>query len=304
MPELLENAIMQNDHAYVQQGLNQFDPVPANSVNEALQTGLMIACQHKSIETVKVFLKMSTTVKNDDPSYCNVNLVDTSGWTALHYAAQSGTCECVKLLFENKANTNSVNAALKTGLMIACKHKSLETVKVFLKKSTTVKNDDPSYCNVNLMNASSWAALHHATQSGSFECVKLLIEHKAEIDATTDKNETALFLATKQNHPDIVEFLAEKNCQLQTEALYNKYLKEEKITALEFAGLYNFVEIAKCLLFHLIRTKKLNKEQLKKLLVEAVKEGHTKIAHELIINGADVNYSPGKLSLRFYLKLF
>jgi ankyrin repeat protein len=190
---------------------------------------------------------------------------------------------------------NSANTALQTGLMIACQYKSLETVKVFLKKSTTVKNDDPSYCNVNLVNASSWAAVHYATQSGSFECVKLLIEHKAEIDATTDKNETALFLATKQNHPDIVEFLAEKNCQLQTEALYKKYSKEKKITALEFAVQHNFVEVAKCLLFHLTKKKELKEKQLIELLIEAAKNDDTKIANELLINGADVNYYEGSI---------
>jgi ankyrin repeat protein len=219
MPEHLENAIMENDYGYVEQRLNQFEPVPANSVNEALQTGLMIACQHQSIETVNVFLQKSKPVHCEDPSFCNVNLVDASGWTAVHYAAQSG----------------------------------------------------------------------------NWECVKLLIESKAEIDATTNKNETAIFLATKCNHPDIVEFLAENNCHLQTKALYKKPAKyclktqkEEEFTALEVAVEHYFVEIAKCLLFHLIRRTQLNKKQLNEVLLKAVEEGHTKIAHELLINGANV----------------
>ncbi len=339
MPQHFENAIMENDYCYVVQRLNQFEPVPANSVNEALQTGLMIACQHKSIETVKVFLKMSTTVKNDDPSFCNVNLADASGWTALHYAAQSGSSECIKLLIENKANTNSVNEALQTSLMIACQHKSVETVKVFLKMSTAVKNDDPSLCNVNLETGSGWTALHYAVKSGSWECVKLLIKHKAEIDATTDKNETplhfaaqnnfydivkllidnkaeinattdknetALFLATKYNHPDIVEFLIENNCLLQRKTWFKKpekYMqnswmsqKGEYLTALEVAVQQNFVEIAKCLLFHLIRRYQLNEKELNELLLKAVKNDHTIIAHELLINGANVNNSQGIIS--------
>jgi ankyrin repeat protein len=221
MPEHLENAIVNNDYHYVEQRLNQFDPVPANSVNEALQTGLMIACQHQSIETVKVFLQKSKPVQSEDPSFCNVNLPDVSGWTAVHYAAQSG----------------------------------------------------------------------------SFECVKLLIENKADIDVKTEKNETALFLATKHNHYDIVEFLAENNCHLQTKALFKKPVKvretEKEFTALEVAVQLNFVEIAKCLLFHLIRRTQLNEKQLNELLLKAAKEGHTKIAHELLINGADVKNSGG-----------
>jgi ankyrin repeat protein len=227
MPEHLENAIVNNDYHYVEQRLNQFDPVPANCVNEAFQTGLMIACQHKSFETVNVFLIKSTPVENDDPSFCNGNLADASGWRALHYAAQSG----------------------------------------------------------------------------SLKCVKLLTEYKAKIDATTNKNETALFMATKHNHPDIVAFLAENNCHLQAKALYKKKPekyswrteREEEFTALEVAVQHNFVETAKCLLFHLNRIKGLNEKELNELLLKAAGKDHTKIAHELVINGANVNYNGGSI---------
>jgi ankyrin repeat protein len=199
---------------------------------------------------------------------------------------------------------NARDKNLQSGLMLACKHNSIKVVKMFLEQSTTVESDDPSFCNVNLADASGWTALHYATKQGSLECVKLLIEHNAEIDTATDKNEAAIFLATKHNHPDIVEFLTENNCHLQAKALYKKKpekyswetQKEEDFTALEVAVQHNFVETAKCLLFHLIRRNKLNEEQLNEVLLKAVEEGHTKIAHELIINGAELNYvtySPG-----------
>jgi ankyrin repeat protein len=177
------------------------------------------------------------------------------------------------------------NKASQTGLMIACIFKAVETAEEIIEKNP----------NLNARDTLGWTALHHAAQSGSWECVKLLIENKAEIDATSDKNETALFLATKHNHPDIVEFLAEKNCHLQAKV---------KFTALEVAVQNDFAEIAKCLLFHLIRRNQLNEDQLNELLRKAAKEDHIKIAHELLISGADVNYSPSKLSFRFYLKLF
>jgi hypothetical protein len=64
--------------------------------------------------------------------------------------------------------------------------------------------------------------------------------------------------------------------------------EEKDFNALVFAVQQNFVEIAKCLLFHLIRTKEL--KDLNKLLLKAAIKGHTKIAHELLINGAEVNY--------------
>jgi ankyrin repeat protein len=188
------------------------------------------------------------------------------------------------------------NKASQTGLMIACAFKAVETAEEIIEKNP----------DLNARDTLGWTALHHAAQSGTLECVKLLIESKAEIDATSDKNETAVFLATKQNHPDIVDFLAEKNCYLQTRALFKKPATqfEKYFAALEYAVQYNFVEIAKCLLFHLARKKELHEEQLNVVLLEATKKDHTKIAHELLIYGADVNYLAGKLSFRFYLKLF
>jgi ankyrin repeat protein len=286
MPEHLENAIVNNDYHYVEQRLNQFDPVPANCVNEAFQTGLMIACQHKSLEVVKVFLKKSTSVQSEDPSFCNVNLADATGWAALHYAAESGSLECVKLLIEHKAEVDATTDNMET-------------------------------------------PLHFAAQNNFYHIVKLLIENKADINAKTNLNETALFVATEYNHPDIVDLLAENIYQLETKALYNMpidnlpekdkskdYSSEDDKTegykleefmsddseeednnfnALKVAVEQNFVEIAKCLLFHLTRRNQLHEEQLNELMIKAAKEDHTKIAHELFINGANVNYHEGSI---------
>jgi ankyrin repeat protein len=187
------------------------------------------------------------------------------------------------------------NEASQTGLMISCAHNSVETVKVILVKCQELENH-----TIDGTDTLGWTALHYAAKSGSFECIKLLFENKAEIDATTDKNETALFLATKNNHPDIVEFLAENNCHLQTKVMYKKSVehlwetpKEKEFTALEVAVQHNFEETAKCLLFHLTRTKKLNKYERSQLLSKAATNGQTKITIELLTNGAILNTQKG-----------
>jgi ankyrin repeat protein len=177
------------------------------------------------------------------------------------------------------------NKASQTGLMIACAFKAVETAEEIIEKNP----------DLNARDTLGWTALHHAAKRGSWECVKLLIKNKAEIDATTDKNETAIFLASKYNHPDIVEFLTENNCHLQAKALYKKPVKawetekEEDFTALEVAVQNNFAEIAKCLLVHLTSTKELKEIYLNMWLVKATIKDHTKIAHDLVINGANVN---------------
>jgi ankyrin repeat protein len=185
------------------------------------------------------------------------------------------------------------NKASQTGLMIACACKAEETAEEIIDKNP----------DLNARDTLGWTALHHAAHSGSWECVKLLIESKAEIDATTDKNETALFLATKHNHPDIVELLAENNCHLQTKALFKKPVRysfesqnEKYCTALEVAVQHNFSEIAKCHLFHLNKTKELNKNEVNNLLAEAAGIDHIKIANEFLIIGGNIFYAPGIVS--------
>ena len=313
MPEFLENAIMKNDHVYVDKGLNQFEPVPANSVNEALQTGLMIACLHKSVETVKVFLKKSTPLKNDDPSFCNVNHADAAGSTALHFAVKSGSFECVNLLIEHGANTNAATDKNATPLHLAAQHNRFEIVRCLMENhakvnANTDKCETPLHlaaenncfeivkflmdnqADINARTNKNETPLHMAAQNNCFEIAQLLIEHKAEIDSTTTRDETALFLATVSNHPDIVKMLAKNGCPVQTKAWSDFDIYESKsMTALEFAVNQNFVETAVCLLCHLSVTKELGERELRELFPKAAKEGLTNIANELIIHGADVN---------------
>jgi hypothetical protein len=187
------------------------------------------------------------------------------------------------------------NEASQTGLMISCAHNSVKTVKAILVKYQELENH-----TIDDTDTLGWTALHHSAKSGSLECIKLLLENKAEIDVTTDKNETPLFLATKHNHPDIVEFLAEKSCLLKTKAwhkIYVKYdeltAKKEEFSAIEVAIENNFEETTKCLLLYLMTTKGLNGNELNGLLKKAVGNGHTKIANELLVNGANVNCSRG-----------
>jgi len=183
------------------------------------------------------------------------------------------------------------NEASQTGLMVACAFKAKETAEEILAKYQELENH-----TIEVKDTLGLTALHYASHSGSLECVKLLIEHNANINATTNKNETALFLATEQNHLDIVEYLAENNCMLQTKAVDKKleiFSTIEEYTALFVAVRNNFVEIAKCLLSHLTRTKELNPQELNQLLVQAVEEDHAKAATELLINGANLDQREG-----------
>jgi ankyrin repeat protein len=282
MPPDFEEAVIKNKDTYILQQLRSDRPFPVNARNKNLQTGLMLACQHKSIQTLKVFLRKSTTFENDDPSLCNVNLVDASEWSALHYAAQSGSLESVQLLF----NTRTYKTETEL---------SFEIVNGMFR--FFVEFEEESY----FINSENETILQSAVENNLLSVVQSVMKKLFHVDATTNQNETAIFLATKHNHPDIVEFLAENNCHLQTKVFYstpdydaseddrsNDEMLEDYLTPLEWAMRENFEETARCLLFHLKRTKELDEKELNKLLDKAVGQGQAKIVNDLIANGANL----------------
>ena len=53
----------------------------------------------------------------------------------------------------------------------------------------------------------SGTALHYASQEGHLNAVKLLLNHRAEIDAAGDDQVTPLLLASENGHLDVVQLL-------------------------------------------------------------------------------------------------
>jgi len=81
-------------------------------------------------------------------------------------------------------------------------------------------------------------ALIIATESGSFACVKCLVENGLDVNYRIDgKGETAgrtpLFCASVKNHPDIVEYLIQHGADVNASEdvsiqINNKNIKFEK----------------------------------------------------------------------------
>jgi ankyrin repeat protein len=73
----------------------------------------------------------------------NVNNVDSSGWTALHYAAHSDEFDCTKLCLAMGANVNACNKYGSTPLHHASAH-SVDVVRLLLDAHATVDATDIS----------------------------------------------------------------------------------------------------------------------------------------------------------------
>ncbi len=292
LSEALKNKNLHNVHSILNKRVK---PIPVDIRSKEFKTGLMYACSNKDPKMVEVFLKKGAKLELTD--------VD-DGWTALHLASQSGCHESVKQLIDKGANIEAITNINETPLHLSVKNNNPEVVKQLIDKGANIEartnvNETSlhlaakSNCldaagllidkcaNIEAKTDKEETALHLSVKHNSFEVLKLLIKKGADLEAKTNGNKTAIYLATTLNHVSIVECLAEKNCQMKQ--------------ALAFAVHYNFVEVAKCLLFHLTRAKKLNEKELQDLLTRSAGKGHTKIANELLVNGANVNNPEGKL---------
>lgn len=78
------------------------------------------------------------------------------------------------------------------------------------------------------------APLHCATSVGSYECVKLLLMHKAPVNATTATGYTALHMAVEQ--PQIVDLL------LQYDANPNKLTYIDELAPIHLATKFEALE--------------------------------------------------------------
>ena len=120
-------------------------------------------------------------------------------------------------------------------LFNAAKHGNIAYVRDFIKKQ---QND-----NIDAKDTSGWSALHHASNHGQKEIVKMLLQAGADANIADRKNEeTAIHLASSLGYRQIVELL------LDFGAHPNAVTKCRK-TALIIAIANNHLPIVNLLLF-------------------------------------------------------
>lgn len=135
--------------------------------------------------------------KGADPNVKNVY-----GQTALHQAASQGVPKIVELLLANKADVNSISSEGFTPLHAAACNGKNDTrktvVEILLKSGANVNAKIPR---------SGETPLHKAIFRGDVEVVKLLLDHGADVNATSKFGVTSLYFA--RNSKVISELLKE-----------------------------------------------------------------------------------------------
>lgn len=135
----------------------------------------------------------------------DINTLLYNGWTPLLYAASCAQAESIDYLIKNGANVNKHKDGYYP-LMALCSS-SNGTTENRIKCLTLLMNEK---ANINATNKQRQTALMYACSSQDSEFVEELLKYDRNINACDIRKQTALMYATKANKPDIVKLLIDK----------------------------------------------------------------------------------------------
>ncbi len=153
------------------------------------------------------------------PNVSKIDVLDSSGFTALHRAVRKFTnLDQVQSLLKQGANIEAKVVRLgklnsNTALLIASLYRDVRTVKLLLKYGA----------NVNYINKYGQTALQAAAYHGGYHTVKLLLKHGANINQTDKFGRSVLFLAMMQQQLEIIKLLLQNkvNVNIKVKGEFN-----------------------------------------------------------------------------------
>lgn len=212
------------------------------------RTALHLACSLGNAEITKILIDRGADVRRWDGE---------NKMTALHYAASAASTECITLLLQAGA---SVNAGIekRSALHLAIEKNAVECVELLLKTGANpntpqVYTETPLHTAAGVGNLEAMrlllaygadvrsqfgkrrlTALHLAAEDDFGDCVKLLLEHDASVDARDVEDKTPLHLACLSQCAESVEILLKHGADVNAAykdgrtALHAAIVKESK----------------------------------------------------------------------------
>ena len=168
---------------------------------------------------------------------CLVDAKGQDGSTALHYSCRYGHVDIVRTLVKHKANVNAKTNRGDTPLTLAVRNKHDNVVHALLSDSG---------CLVDAKGQDGYTALHYSCTDGHVDIVKILVSHKANVNARTDSDipDTPLTLAAKYKHDNVVHaLLSDSQCLVDAKG-------QDGYTALHYSCRYDYVDIVWTLVKH------------------------------------------------------
>ncbi|KAI1022042.1 hypothetical protein LB504_007370 [Fusarium proliferatum] len=219
----------------------------------------------------------------------DLTIEDNTGDDLLIAAARLGNPEVVKLIVDAGADTKNgskahdlVRAAVRSG--------SHEVVGILLEAGAKLEMDAKD----------EQSPLSLAAANGFVECVRVLLDHKADPDANNSYG-TALYAAVEKEHLDIVRFLLERDPKPSMD-IAPPYKDSLFIRAICTGN----VELVSLLIKHGAKIDYVDPLDSfnKSPLSRAVREGNLDIVKLLVDNGADINFSEGGTDPPMFASLY
>lgn len=174
--------------------------MPFDEADQYGNTPLMTAASRNQSDTVKLLLDKGA----------NVNVVASNNqFTLLHMICQSSALDCFKLVIDKIDSVDTKNNQGQTPLMLAAYARQPEMVTALLEKGA-----DPDTTSQNVYLAS---ALHAACLQASKECVKALLDKKANASVADQNGDTPLHIAGRGGAAQYPQPLTDENRKLWAE---------------------------------------------------------------------------------------
>ncbi|EAT44480.1 AAEL004179-PA [Aedes aegypti] len=145
--------------------------------------------------------------------------------SALHYAVQRNSKQCVEFLLKNGANPNTPQVYTQTPLHVAAANGFVECMDLLLNYGADARSQ---------YGQKKITSLHLAASENYLDCVKLLIAAGADIDARNRDQQTPLHLACLSQCHETVTYLISQNADVHAiyrdgrTALHASIVKESR----------------------------------------------------------------------------
>lgn len=237
----------------------------ANLFSNNKMSALYAASKNGHIEIVKKLISIGD----------NINYPIENDNYAIHGAVLSGNLEIVKLLHINGALMDIENIDGVTPLLLASEKGQIDIVEYLLDN-----------CNVdqNKVNKNNISSLFFSVQNNHYKIVEKLITRGGNINYKSQHSYTLLMLATETGSYEITKLLIESGINL------DDVTKNEKKSAIYIASFFGHENIVELLINSKVKINIINKYNRTPLWC-ASEKGYVKIVQLLIDAGADINIS-------------
>ena len=206
----------------------EIDPKIIDSLDEDLQSPLLIACSQGHYKIVKYLVELGADVNISDKSGCtplikaiiggyimivqfllvkgaDINKAENSGLTPFLVSCASGHLDIAIYLRDNWADIYQSENNGYTPIILASGGGHLEVVK-YLKDAGV---------DINKPSKNGFTAIFTASGAGHLDVVMYLEQSGAEIDSCSCKGSTPFYIACVNGHLDIVKYLKNTGADIE-----------------------------------------------------------------------------------------